>query len=704
MSKGGVARTIIYIMGLSLISGCGSPPLEFREVKEAPNSQEQARYLIRGINLDKIKTELGGWSFRWRNLNSKHHLYELYDLSREEILKAFPHTVLSKNQVRQIHEMTSPSSFQDDLRKIPLDLEGVPLGFGSKKDTDSSVVPVDLFNFNWVDLEPNQGAFQQINFRQPDLAQKQEWKKQTSGCYQGGSPQLLPKPAITTLNPLPAHPKYGYIFKVGDVLRLTAKNSQPGLRIGRRRSLMAATWFFQSPLGSRIKQQVYYGENLEVKLDTMGKYSVTLFIRDENNLCAETAARHFLVTANPPYKMPETDPIFDSIEENFDMSRFHHLDRVYARESWEHSQGEGVVIAIIDTGVNYLHPFLAHNIKTNSGEIPGNDDDDDENGYVDDYIGFDYFHKDSYPFDDDGHGSHVAGLAVGPIGLARKAKILPLKVGGFGSIDIDATVAAIYYAVDQGARVINLSMVFTQLNPQWEKAIQYAKEAGVVIVAGAGNGTRRYSIKEMTCSGLPNTGSGDAGNGFRRHFLPVLQVLPVNLDQFPIYPVSYEASNIISVAATGAGPFLASYSNYGKESVDIAAPGGDSHWGEGLSSELGMTMKVGRKKKLCFFWEGDISSGLGQMMKEPIFSLYAHNPEGIMFFGAHGTSASAPIVAGVAAQILSINPDLSAEEVIDIIISTGDTHPSLVDKVKSGRSVNALKAVLKAKTTLISGL
>jgi subtilisin family serine protease/Tol biopolymer transport system component len=175
-----------------------------------------------------------------------------------------------------------------------------------------------------------------------------------------------------------------------------------------------------------------------------------------------------------------------------------------APEGWDIAKGnDQVVIAILDTGIDYEHEDLNERIWTNSGEIPGNGIDDDKNGYVDDYRGYDFIGHDSYypsydndPFDDRGHGTFVSGLAgaesnngQGVTGVDWQAKLLAVKVmDSKGSGSSYSLAKGIHYAVDNGARVINMSLGANGSVPQTVKyALDYAELNGVISVAAAGN-------------------------------------------------------------------------------------------------------------------------------------------------------------------------------------------------------------------------
>lgn len=207
--------------------------------------------------------------------------------------------------------------------------------------------------------------------------------------------------------------------------------------------------------------------------------------------------------------------------------------------------GLGVVIAVVDTGTDYNHEDLAANAWVNSDEIAGNSVDDDSNGYIDDRQGYDFIghsplnlEPDSDPMDDNGHGTHVSGIiaaannTIGVEGVATRAQVMPVKVLDAYGYGYDYTVAlGIRYAVDNGANVINLSLGSSAASTALKSAIDYATNAGVVVVAAAGN-------------------SGSF--------------------TFPSYPAAY--SNVISVAASNEDGVREYYSNAGK--VDLIAPGG----------------------------------------------------------------------------------------------------------------------------------
>ncbi len=216
-------------------------------------------------------------------------------------------------------------------------------------------------------------------------------------------------------------------------------------------------------------------------------------------------------------------------------------------EAWDiYTGSSSVVVAVIDTGMDYNHPDLAANIWTNSGEVAGNGIDDDNNGYVDDIHGYDFANNDSNPIDDHGHGTHVSGTigavadnGIGVAGIAWNVKIMAVKfLDAQGSGSLDAAISALNYAVSNGATISNNSWGGGGYYAALNDAIAAAGTQGHIFVAAAGND----------------------GN---------------NNDANPGYPASYDLDNIISVAATDDTDQLAYFSNFGASSVDLGAPGVD---------------------------------------------------------------------------------------------------------------------------------
>lgn len=171
---------------------------------------------------------------------------------------------------------------------------------------------------------------------------------------------------------------------------------------------------------------------------------------------------------------------------------------------WDSTTGDTTqVIAILDTGVDWLHPDLKNKIWINPNEIPNNGMDDDNNGYIDDVRGWDFVNYDNNPLDDNGHGTHVAGIAaaegnngIGVSGISWGAKIMPVKMlnnKGYG--DIVTSAQAVYYATQNGATILNMSFGVRYRSSTMEMACMYAC-ANSELVAAAGNESK--SIYELT--------------------------------------------------------------------------------------------------------------------------------------------------------------------------------------------------------------
>lgn len=172
-------------------------------------------------------------------------------------------------------------------------------------------------------------------------------------------------------------------------------------------------------------------------------------------------------------------------------------DLVKAPEAWAKGYtGQGVVVAVLDTGVDFNHDDLKDNIWTNPKEIAGNGIDDDGDGYIDDVHGWNFADNNNNTLDDSdrGHGTHVAGTIagenndIGVTGIAYDAKIMPVKVLNQSGVGSNASVSnGIHYAVDHGANVINLSLGGSSPDSTLEKALEYASSKGVIVVMAAGN-------------------------------------------------------------------------------------------------------------------------------------------------------------------------------------------------------------------------
>ncbi|MBQ7528429.1 S8 family serine peptidase [bacterium] len=221
---------------------------------------------------------------------------------------------------------------------------------------------------------------------------------------------------------------------------------------------------------------------------------------------------------------------------------------IHAPEAWQKTTGlptgQGPLIAVIDTGVDITHPDLKANIYTNTGEIPGNGIDDDGNGFIDDYHGWNAHMQNGDVMDYQGHGSHVAGTigavgnnGVGISGINQSATILPVKIfSDDGGADAASIIRGINYATAMGARLTSNS---------W------------------GGGPANQAVHQAFLDSSAPLHMMSAGNS------------GTNNDMIPHYPSDYEMPNNIAVAATDRNDQLAKFSCYGENNVDIAAPGKD---------------------------------------------------------------------------------------------------------------------------------
>ena len=215
-----------------------------------------------------------------------------------------------------------------------------------------------------------------------------------------------------------------------------------------------------------------------------------------------------------------------------------------APEGWHRTRGQGVVVAVIDSGADVTHPDLTANVWRNPGEDCSNEIDDDNNGYVDDCNGWDFANGDPSVDDLVGHGTHVAGIIaaeadnrVGIAGIAYESDLMVLKIGD-GTPALSTAIEAIGYALDNGARVINASWVVDDpaAGPYLDAAIAAAEQAGVLFVTGAGN-------------------------------------VAQNLDVTPVYPAASSHDNVIVVGASTPTDQPADFSGFGPGTVDLFAPG-----------------------------------------------------------------------------------------------------------------------------------
>ena len=286
------------------------------------------------------------------------------------------------------------------------------------------------------------------------------------------------------------------------------------------------------------------------------------------------------------------------------------------------------VIAIIDTGLDFSHPAFANAIWTNPGEIPGNGIDDDQDGFVDDVHGWNFAYGNNTPQDDEGHGTHVSGIVLGmgqnifqtPAPATSNIAIMPLKfLDSTGSGSTSDAISAIYYAVDKGAKVLNNSWGGGSYSQALAEAIAYAYSQDVLFVAAAGNATN-------------------------------------NNDTNPSYPASYQIPNVVAVAASDNTDVIASFSNYGTQSVPLSAPGVN------------------------------------------VLSTYP----GGQYATMSGTSMATPFVAGAAALMRYQNPHMNSYQIKQLIMSSANSVNDLQPYVSTSARLNVLNSVQAAISTPVN--
>jgi subtilisin family serine protease len=408
-------------------------------------------------------------------------------------------------------------------------------------------------------------------------------------------------------------------------------------------------WVISGPAASAYESLEAGGDRLNLTPDQTGGYEVILLARDERGICAGIRL-DFGVTENVAYSGPQTL----TIRTPQDDQTFFHLGLVKAQEAWSITRGEGVTVAVIDSGSNYNHPDLANTVAVNSGEIAGNGIDDDNNGFVDDVLGYDFANGDSVPWDDAGHGSHVAGLVAGAVsGVAPGAKILTIKaMDAMGTGDLASIKAAILYAAASGAKIVNMSLGgYQQPSADHEEklAIDAAQLRGVLIVAAAGNG-KPVQISD--------------GGGIR------VERRGVDTDVDPNLPSAFDNANILAVAAVEETRSLSPFSNFGLLTVDLAAPGGCNE----------PANRPARLPRYCS----------GQGLKIPSVQ---HRTDLGRYVAFPGTSMATPIAAGVAALLKAQNPNRSYAEIKRLLMESVDRVPALAGRMVSPGVVNAKRAL-----------
>ncbi len=290
------------------------------------------------------------------------------------------------------------------------------------------------------------------------------------------------------------------------------------------------------------------------------------------------------------------------------------------KEVWKKNitGSKDVVVAVIDTGIDYTHPDLKDNMWVNEGEIPENEIDDDGNGYVDDVHGWDFVNKKVNGLDDHSHGTHCAGTIgakgnneIGVVGVNWDVSLMAVKfISRFGRGDLSNGIKSIDYAVKMGANVLSNSWGGASYSRALEKAIEKARKKEILFIAAAGNNNS-------------------------------------NSDRKSLYPANYNLDNVISVGAMTSQGKRASFSNSGKRTVHVFAPG----------HKVVSTVLKGKYKSFS------------------------------------GTSMATPHVAGAAALLLSNQPNLNYKEIKKRLIWSSDHNPKLKNLSISNGLINLSRAL-----------
>lgn len=365
---------------------------------------------------------------------------------------------------------------------------------------------------------------------------------------------------------------------------------EPGAAQGRALDAVGATLVERLPLGGLVRAKLHPGVSLAAADRALER-------RSDVEAAGPNTSYELYATPN------------DSL-----YSELWGLDAIGAPLAWDVTQGsDGVVVAVVDTGADVTHSELDGNIWTNPGET-ANGLDDDANGLVDDLKGWDFYDNDSNADDMNDHGTHVSGTVgaegdngAGVTGVNWRVKVMPLRTGN-DPLTTLAIEQAFRYACAEGARVVNGSFGSPSPNNLIRDAIEDCP--GTLFVFAAGN--------EGT-----------------------------NNDAQPRYPCNYPAENIVCVAASEEDDTLASFSNYGRANVDLAAPGA------GILS----TVPTG----LFETWDG--------------------------------TSMASPHVAGAAALVLSHRPTLTPLELKSALLLSVDKKPAYSGSVKTGGRLNVARAL-----------
>lgn len=503
----------VLLIGACLATGCSKATLNSvvpkdRRVASAPASESEVGVTADGVSAeDMTKLLASDPEIKVRVINEAHQLYEVYGSDINSI----------KNILSSSHATIEKNSYID-LRKT---IEKTQVGFKTiitpQEKTPEELSPIAAL------IEQNQGV--KLN---------DSSKSFLSSCVLNR--MAMPKIQIIANLPADKLDSDRLYFELGRELMLDASGSSANSNVKSVAPVpLDFLWVLSGPMASKLGSKESIGHNLNFTPDALGPHLYTVVAKDQHGFC-NLAVNAFYVTSNDLFN-PTNALDADSFDK-IDSSMFWHLFQIGSPSAWKTAaEGKDIAIGILDTGVDYNHVALSLNILLNPHERDNNCFDDDANGFEDDLMGYDFGRNDAFPFDDYGHGTHVAGIAASRVfGAGRKASILPLKINSGVGFDAASVAGAIKYGVDSGAKILNMSFTLGQDFQAVRDAINYAESKNVLIVVAAGNESS-------------------------------------NNDLVKLYPQSYTNRNILTVAAVDEKNALTEYSNFGN-SVHIAAPGG----------------------------------------------------------------------------------------------------------------------------------